>query len=143
MVTLNLTIIVEVVLFLVFLWALNRWIFSPVVEHMDSRDARLEEDRAKSVSESEQAEALEKDYARRIASINREAVLRINRELREAQQNHLRQINEFRKTEEQELAGVRAAVNRQIEAEREQFPELAAGLSRAIAGKIGLEVSDA
>jgi F-type H+-transporting ATPase subunit b len=143
MVTLNLTIIVEVVLFLVFLWALNRWIFSPVVEHMDSRDARLEEDRAKSVSESEQAEALEKDYARRIASINREAVLRINRELREAQQDHLRQINEFRKTEEQELAGVRAAVNRQIEAEREQFPELAAGLSRAIAGKIGLEVSDA
>ena len=46
MVTINATIIVELVLFLLFLWGTQRYILAPVLKNIDEREDSIEQDRA-------------------------------------------------------------------------------------------------
>ena len=138
MVVLNLTILVEVGLFLIFVWAMNRFVFRPLFRVMDDRDAKTEDDRAAALSEGQRAERMEKEYAAKVSAIHRDASQRVLDAHRAAQQEHNQRIASLKETEDRELTAVRAEAERQVVAERPRYPALAAPLAEAAAGRLGL-----
>ena len=139
MVTLNATLIVEVVLFLLFVWLMHRVVFRPLLRLLDARDAQLEEDRETAASEAEAAEALEQDYSAQVAAIHREASHTAYHAHRVAQDAHNKKVAELRKQEEEELAGVRAQAMEQVAEERKRYEELTQALAWNMADRLGLE----
>lgn len=138
MVTLNLTIVVEVVLFLVFLWAMKIFVFTPLLKVMDDRDVRIDTNREKAQTEAAGAKKLEREYASKVAAIHRESSHRIVEAHREAQAAHSDRVAALKQQEEKELADVHAEAMRQVQAEREHYPELTASLAEAVAKRLAL-----
>ena len=73
MVTLNLTLVIEVGLFLIFLWGTARFILRPVLRTLDERDAVIEQDHAQAAVDMEEANTLESQYARELLDIRQRA----------------------------------------------------------------------
>ena len=69
MVTINATLLVELILFLVFLWGTQRYILTPVLKNMDERTDSIENDHAQAESNTTASVALEKKYRHEIAVI--------------------------------------------------------------------------
>ena len=141
MVTINLTIVVEVGLFLVFVWAMNRFVFRPLLRVMDKRAARIEDDKTKAAAEVAEAEQLETRYASTVAAIHRDATHKIVEAHREAQVAHTERVATMKKKEEEELALLREEAMRQVDEERKRYPELAAALANAMAERLRLKGS--
>lgn len=73
MVTLNLTLVIEVGLFLIFLWGTARFILRPVLRTLDERDAVIEQDHAQAAVDMEEANTLERQYAQELLDIRQRA----------------------------------------------------------------------
>ena len=73
MVTLNLTLVIEVGLFLVFVWGTARFILRPVLRSLDERVAVIEQDHAQAAVDMEEANTLEGQYARELLDIRQRA----------------------------------------------------------------------
>lgn len=69
MVTINLTLVIEVGLFLIFLWGTARFILRPVLRTLDERDAVIEQDQAQAAVDMEEANTLEGQSARKLLDI--------------------------------------------------------------------------
>jgi len=138
MVVLNLTLLVIVAMFLVFMFAMNRFVFRPLLQVMDERDAQIADDRAGAVSDAEQAERMEGEYAGNMAAIHHDANQRVQEAHRTAQREHSERVAALKSAEDQELAAVRAEAEAQVAAERAHFPALAGGLADAASGRLHL-----
>ena len=139
MVELNLTLLVELGLFLIFLWAMNAYVFRPLFKVMDARNDRIEKDKALAETGAEEAGSLEANYAREVAEIHRESSHQIVRAHREAQRNHNQVVDELKKKEEQELRQLRKELEATVEQERQSYPALTATLSSEIVSQLGLK----
>lgn len=119
MVTINLTVLIELILFLVFLWGTQRFILTPVLRTMDDRSDAIEQDVTRAVENDEQSDDLENQYRHEIAVIRRNA----DEELHQAKQESTREHNEFVEQErvkaEEAVAAVRAQAQAQVEEQRE------------------------
>lgn len=73
MVTINLTLFLEVGLFLIFLWGTARFVLRPVLRTLDERDAVIEQDHAQAAVDVEEASALEGQNARELLEIRQGA----------------------------------------------------------------------
>lgn len=69
MVTLNLTLVIEVGLFLIFLWGTARFILRPVLHTLDERDDLIEQDHAQAAADMEEANSLKCQYDRELLDI--------------------------------------------------------------------------
>ena len=139
MVTINLTLLIELVLFLTFMWAMGTYVFRPLLQIMDDRDERLEEDREKIGQETQRAKDLEHEYAKQVAVIHRKASDQINQQHRKAQTKHNDRVAAFQAESQQEVQGIRSNAQAQIEIERQKFPELTADLDQLITDRLQLE----
>ena len=139
MVTINLTLLVETGLFLIFLWMMHRFVFRPILRTMDDRDRRLETDQSEAQRLEAEARSLEREYKQRVAEIHRDASHRILSMQRQAQEEHLAGIDALKKREVEELNRVRKEARGQIESERVHFPAIAEDLQHLMAEKLGLE----
>lgn len=139
MVTLNLTIAVEVGLFLLFLWLMNTFVFRPLLKVMDQRDAQIEDDKTTSQTENQAAAAREKEYTSKVRELRSEASHAVYHARRAAQHVHNEQLEKLKKEEEAELLETREEAMRQIEAERAKYPECIAALAGAMAERLGLK----
>ena len=68
MVTLNLTLVIQVVLFLIFLWGTARFILRPILAGIDERENAIEVDHERAAADSTEAEALESQYAQALSA---------------------------------------------------------------------------
>ncbi|HOH51273.1 MAG TPA: hypothetical protein PLI98_11085, partial [Candidatus Hydrogenedentes bacterium] len=73
MLSLDFTLVVELLLFLLFLWGTNRAVLRPLLRTMDARQLRMEQDRADAEAAARRAAELDAVYDRRLAAIHREA----------------------------------------------------------------------
>lgn len=129
MVTINLTMLIELILFLVFLWGTQRFILTPVLDSMDERNDSIEGDIEKAKEDEIKAVELEQQYRHEIAVIRRNA----DEELRAVKQKAMREHAEFLQQErinaEIAVAEVRDKAMSMMEAERDAIlanvPELA------------------
>ena len=138
MVTLNATIVVQVLLFLGFLWLMNTLVFRPLLKVMDARELRLEEDREKSQTEVVAAGELEREYAAKTGELHRNASRNVAEAHRAANEQHGARVSELKREEERELAETRAAAMALVEEERKHYPELTAALAQGMLARLGL-----
>ena len=139
MVTLNLTILVELGLFLVFMWLMGTFVFKPLLEVMDRRAAKIEEDKATAQRDTETSGRLEAEYMRKVSSIHRDASHQVVRAHRKAQEEHMTCVAGLKREEEQEVLSARGEAQRAVEAERAHLPELAASLAKDMTAQLGLK----
>lgn len=138
MVDINLTLLVQAGLFLVFLWAMNAFVFRPLLNRMDERDDQVQGDRRTAEEAAAQAAQLERQYASESASIHREASREVVRAHRKVQEAHLKRVAEVKERGDSELAAVRQEVSAAIAAEKAQYDELAQDLAHAMARTLGV-----
>ena len=138
MVSLNFTLFVVLGMFLIFLWAMQRFIFKPVLKLTDERDEKMAEDRTVAREASAEAEQIEDEYGARLAQIHRDANLHITRTRRAAQEEHHAKVEAFKQKAEAELHDLRAAVEQEIATQANELPELSAAIAKSIAHRLEL-----
>lgn len=139
MVTINLTLLVELGLFLLFLWGTSRFILHPVLKTLDERDAHVEQNHADAGSAREAAASLEEQYAGELADVRRQAELTYRTKRRSAIETQTKQLVGKRHETDEAVAEVRASGAQQIEDQRGAYAALARELADSIARRIGMK----
>jgi len=138
MVTINLTILVQVGLFLLFLWAMHRLVFQPMLGLMDAREARISADQEAARGEGKQASELEGAYHARVAEMHRISSHRFLAAHRKAQQEHVLRVAELRQREDELIQHLREKSLSELARQRSDFPRLAAALADDVAVRLRL-----
>lgn len=129
MVDINFTLVVELLLFLLFLWGTNRFILRPTVKTIDEREALIRHNEESTERDAEQAEQLEQRHATELSALYRETEERVREARRQAMNARLDRMQQEMKQADAEVARYRsealAAVEQQRTAARELAPELA------------------
>ncbi|MCF6284028.1 MAG: ATP synthase F0 subunit B [Candidatus Hydrogenedentes bacterium] len=139
MVTINFTLVVLLVMFLGFLWAVQRFIFQPLLALMDARDDQVADDKRTATETGAEAAKLEDQYGAKIAHMHQEASLHLNRARRHAQEEHNAHVAAFKAKAEQEIKILNQSLAADIEAQKDQFLSLAQDIQGTIATKLELE----
>lgn len=139
MITLNFTLVVELALFLVFLWVTNQIVVRPLLRTMDARTAKVEQDRAAAEADTQEAQRIEALYVERLANAHQTASQRLHKARFDAYHEGRVVLDELKEQVEQEIAACRASVEEQVEAERRKYPELLPILVEAADRKVGEE----
>lgn len=138
MVTLNFTIVVELILFLVFLWGTKQFILRPLLEALDAREASLEESEALAEQNIERAGTLEAQYRGESAAMRRAADDSFRGGRRTALNEHGRHLAQERHKADEAVAAAREAAAGQVESERSQCAALAPELADVISDQLGI-----
>lgn len=136
MVTINLTLIVNLVLFLLFMWGMHLFVFKPLLDVMDRRETKIQEDRKAAENLDNQAKELEQQYLAEMGAMHREASRMLVRAHRAAQEAHQERLEEKKLQYHRELAELRRHVREAIAADRATHPELASSLVMLMAERI-------
>jgi len=139
MVTLNLTLLVELGLFLVFLWMMRVFVFKPLLRVMDEREARVAEDKHAADARATEAKELEREYGAKVAAIHRASSQEIMRAHRKAQEAHANKLRELKQRTDANVASARKQAKAQVAEEREKYGPLVDDLVQEIAKHAGLE----
>ena len=128
MVNLNITLLVELGLFLLFLWVTTKIIIRPALATMDRRSAQIEGDRASANDHVAEADRLRTDYN---ASVN--ATRKTDEACRQALSHRVAAIAERRRHGRHLVEEVRTNAEQQRDAQRPQYTALAAQLAETLA----------
>ena len=139
MVSVNFTLLVLLVMFLGFLWAMHRFIFTPLLALMDARTDQVAEDKKCAAAAAADATELEDTYGDRLAQVHREANKTLLRAHRQAQEEHNARLAAFRAQAEQEIETLRHALTSEVVAQEDQFDGLSNTIQHAMAAKLELE----
>tara|TARA_R110001592_G_scaffold80439_3_gene239628 strand:- start:233 stop:652 length:420 start_codon:yes stop_codon:yes gene_type:complete len=139
MVSVNFTLFVLLVLFLVFLGVMHRFVFLPLLTIMDKRGDQIAQDKITAQDAAAEAVALEDQYSMRIAKMHREASVRLNRAHRQAQEEHNARVVAFKAKAEQDLRTLNAALDADIARQEDQFEALSRDIHAAMATKLELK----
>lgn len=135
----NLTIAIQMVSFLVFVFLMNRLFFRPVVRAIEARQTYLLDQQQKAADSLKETESLQRDYEARLAKARQEAQTIVSQASAEA---------ESKRREAMAQASAQAAVvldsaRGEIAAERDKALESLRGEVAAIAGTISAKVMEA
>ncbi len=136
MVTINLTIVVQLGLFLLFLWALNKLVLQRVLRNLDARETALEQDAEAANADASAAQSLEAQYAAELTAARRAATVHFERERRAAMDDRNERLARARENGDQEVMAVSRDGQAQIQAQREQFGTLAQDVAEAMAQRL-------
>ena len=138
MVDLNFTLVVQLLMFLGFLWVMDRWVLRPLLKTMDKRERTINDDKEQALTDQEAAEALENEYAAALASAHQKAHKKVAIALRTRQEEQLEQRNTLRDVQQQEVAQTREAAEAEINKQRDAFPEMSKAIAIAMLNQLGL-----
>jgi F-type H+-transporting ATPase subunit b len=131
-VNINLTLVIQVLLFLAFMWALNRWVFRPVLALLDARHDAIEADKARAAQAQQDAARRERKYAIEVAALHRDASQAVQKAHRAAQDAHNQRVLELKREEEAELRVVRERTAAEVAEQRHLYPECVTQLAGVI-----------
>ena len=136
MISLNLTIVVELALFALFYGVSRRYIFSPLHRLMISRQDRIGRDEDRAAHDEREAARVRDEQAARFAGAQRAAAQRLREARFAAYRRNRIEADERRRRAESEVSAFRARVRGDVKSERErygaQLPELVAAIDRQI-----------
>ncbi|MFP6581099.1 MAG: ATP synthase F0 subunit B [Candidatus Hydrogenedentota bacterium] len=136
MVTINLTLFVELGLFLVFLWGTQHFILAPVVKSLDEREESIESDRVHADDSNENSVALEKEYRHEIALIRRKSDEEIRAAHQKSQQEHAAFLIAERARSEEAVAEVREEALRMVDDQQSAMTAEIPALVKQIEAKL-------
>lgn len=122
--------------FVVLLWALNRWLFRPLMKAIRERESEIQGNLDQAAKDRADAERLRQEFAQQVADAQRHAQETISEAGKRAQVEYERIVGEARQkaTEELERAQKQIAVER--ERALSEIREVAADLAVRVAGKV-------
>ncbi len=138
MVSLNPTLLIELGLFLLFVWGTHRFVIRPVLRVMDERDARLAQDEHSASEDNAEAHRLEEHHQVEIAKALRDAHQKTERTRRGAREQHGDTLAVRRKQADAEVEAARGALLQEVEAERAKYATLTPDLADAMGRQLGL-----
>ena len=141
MIALNLTLLVQMGLFLVFLLGVNRLVYRPLLRRMDERAAKVEGDLAAAESDTKERQRLEALYKDRLTTAHQAAAQTLQKARYDAYQQNRGTLGEAKKRAEGEISQHRTGLDAQLDAERGKFPELLPGIISAIDRQVNTEGS--
>jgi len=141
MVSLNLTIVVELALFLIFYGVSRRLIFAPLHRLMLERQAKIRHEEDLAQIDQIEADRLQQLQADRLDATQRQGAQR----LREARFNAYRQnridADERQRNADVEVSAFYARIQAQVEHERERYPQVLPDLVQAMDRQVNVEGS--
>lgn len=132
MITINLTIILEMVLFLLFLAGANRLAWQPLLRLVARRKAKSETDRREAEQGLTAAQQFRDDYRARLSAADQRAARLIGETTYNAHRERRNLIAELKIQADMELAAYHDVIEREVETQRRRFPELLPGLIEAM-----------
>lgn len=139
MVTINFTLILQLLLFLGFLWLMDRLVFKPLLALMDQRQADIDANKQSAISLVQEADNAESQFATQLGQVHRLTSQQFTHALFKASEENSAEIAALRKKGEEEIAQLHAQYNEAIKADRAAYPELAQGIAKLMSAKLGLE----
>jgi F-type H+-transporting ATPase subunit b len=139
MVTINFTIVVQLVLFLLFLWAANKLVLQPVLRRLDEREQTLEQNAEAAEEDSKAAKSLQSEYAAELSTARRTATLRFEHERGAAMDERNQRLGRARQDGDQAVMAVEREGKAQIEAQRPQFDTFAEQIADLMAKSLRLK----
>jgi len=142
LIDIDLTVVVQFVLFLVLFAIANRYLFQPYLQLRERRKARIEGARAEAERMTAEADAKLAAYEKSLAAA-REKANEEGRKVRLEAAAHEREVTDAaRRTAQQATDEAQATMRRETEAARAQLMPQADALARAITSKLlGREVA--
>ncbi len=138
MVDLNFTLVVQLLMFLGFLWLMDRWVLRPLLKTMDMREHEIVDNKEQAQTDQTAAEQIENEYAAALAAAHQKAHKKVSDSLRVLQDAHNEQRIALRDTQQEESARVKAEAQAAVEQQRGSFPELSHAIADAMMGQLGL-----
>jgi len=139
MISVNLTIFVQLLLFLTFLWITNRFIFKPVLNILDERERGLDDDREGTREDRAKTKELTDHYQTEMNRARRDATKEIQAAVREAQAEGMAHVAARSTEAEAEVNTVRAEGQRAIEEERGRYGECVTGIVETVMERLRLK----
>ncbi len=139
MVTINLTLLVELVLFLVFLWGTARFIVPRVVDTLDERERSIQDAQTVSKIDTEISQRLEQRYAAKLTAMRRAAEDEFRLARRAAMDTHDAQLAAKRAEADIEVEHVRDTATREFEEQRDASADAAQELGAIVTRQLGLD----
>lgn len=138
MVDLNFTLVVQLLMFLGFLWVMDRWVLRPLLKTMDARDRAISDDKEQAQADQDTAESLEHEYAAALAAAHQKAHKKVADSLREVQDSHVAQRNALREKQQEEVARTREEAKAFVEQQRSAFPDMSKAIAHDMMRQLGL-----
>lgn len=132
MVSINFTLVVELLLFLLFLWGTNRFILRPTVKTIDERQELLEHNEELTARDLADAQALEERRTAELSRLYRQTEERVREARRAAMNARLDRIQREMKRADAEIAQFRAELRAQVEEQSSAARKLAPEVAEAI-----------
>jgi F-type H+-transporting ATPase subunit b len=137
MVSVNFTLVVELVLFLIFLWGVHRIAIRPLMATMDDRAQKIEDDRAAAETDQTASVRLTESYRTELGAARREASQSMEAARRKAMSERLQRINARKQELDQTVLEAEQAAEAAVEAERTKYSEHLDGLTKAVLNQLG------
>ena len=132
MIVLNFTLLVQLGLFLLFLFVTNKVVLRPILRTMDTRTAKVEEDQAAADADRKEADRVETALKERLTGIHQEEALRLRRARLDEYQKNREVLDEMRRHANAEVDEHRKSMEQQVEAERLKYAQLLPSIVEAI-----------
>jgi F-type H+-transporting ATPase subunit b len=141
MVNINFTIVIELGLFLLFLWLTNKTVVRPLLRTMDARQEKIDQDKAAAETERQEAKRLEALYLDRLTAAHQEASQRLHKARFDAYQEGRHALDDLRGKSEREVDVYSAAVQDRLDEERRKIEEMLPALVELADQKVNKEGS--
>ena len=136
MVTPNLTFLIEVSLFLLFLWGTARFILRPVLQSLDEREARIEQARELAAEDTKETEALEREYLKKLSEIRGQADETYQEARRDTIKGHREAVASAHEWADQAVADVRQEATGLVEGQRAAIQDAVPDIAERIAERL-------
>jgi len=138
MVTLNFTLLIELGLFLLFMWVTHKLFFKPVLRTMDERDESIEQDHAQAEEDSKNARSIDAKHIAELTRIRRAAEAEYAEAKRKTSKDHGEFVRAERTRSDQTVAKAREKAILDIEVIRPAVLESSPEMVRLISERLNV-----
>lgn len=139
MVTLNLTIFIELVLFLIFLWGAAVFIFRPTLRQLDEREEQIEKNERRTVVDEDISKSHERRYLDETSKMRKQSDESFRVERQKALKKRAAILADKGTQAERAIQIVREEAAKEIGVQREQFAKLIPVISDSIRRQLAEE----
>lgn len=124
MITVNLTIIVEMVLFLLFVAVATKLVWGPLMNVVHKRNDTIQGDHEYATRSLSEAERLREEYRSQLSETDQRAARQIYDATYNAHRERRNLISELKAKADAELSAHRESLQKEVTEQRKRFPEL-------------------
>jgi F0F1-type ATP synthase membrane subunit b/b' len=143
MVALNFTLVVQLLLFLLFLYVTNKIVMRPLLKTMDARAAKVEGDRALANADGKKAEQIENTLKDQLTGIHQEEALRLRKARLDEYNKNRGILEEMRRRIDSDVDAYRVQMDLQVDKERLVYPSLVPAIIEAMDRQINADAPPA